>query len=79
MPEKKVLTQAEIEEEIRMAAFEERGINLKGQVLSGISLQERTIEGDLDLEEAVVLGPLALDKSTIKGNLNLANACKPTM
>ena len=69
--EENILSQAEIEEELRLAEIDERPANFKGKVLANLILNGRTIETSLDLEAAIILNAISLESALIKGDLNL--------
>ena len=66
MANENILTSSAVEEEIRIAAIEERDIDFAGKTLPGLSLQKRIIEQTLNLEGATVLSTISLEEAILK-------------
>ena len=72
MPEKNILTPEEIEEEIRMASLQNKDIDFKRKVLPGFLLQNKKINGNLNLNTAVILSSTSFEGTTIHGDIDLS-------
>ena len=72
--EKDILTQSDIEEEVRLADLQEREIDFSGKILSSLILQRRTIKTGLNLKDAIILHSISLENTTITGKADLSGS-----
>jgi len=69
-----ILTSSAIEDEIRIAAIEERDIDFSDKTLPGLILEKKVLEQTLNLEGATVLSGISLEEAALKKGIRAKGA-----
>ena len=69
-----ILTNSDIEDEIRIAAIEERDIDFSDKTLPGLILEKKVLEQTLNLEGATILSGISLEETVLKKGIRAKGA-----